>query len=329
MTVAEPPLTVAVHTLDSGRREALIADVRTGLGARPKHLSPRWFYDERGSRLFDAITQLPEYYQTRTETAILTDRVEEIIASTRPDTIVEIGAGSCAKSRVLLGAGRREGSLRRFVPFDVSEPTLQQSARRLVAEFPGLHVYAVVGDLQAHLAAIPRFGRQLVVFLGSTIGNLDGGQRGRFLGAARSLLADGDALLLGVDLVKPTADLIAAYDDSRGLTAEFNRNILAVLNAELGSRFDPAAFDHVVRYDEGFHHVEMHLRARTAMSVDIPAAGMRVELEEGETVRTEISAKFTREQVDGDLEAAGMRLAAWHTDPAARFAVAVAVPAAR
>lgn len=323
----EAPLTVAIHSLGTGAREQLIADVREGLSRTPKQLPPRWFYDERGSLLFEEITELDEYYQTRTERAILQRWAPSMIEAVRPESLVEIGAGSSAKTRVLLGAARLEGSLSRFVPFDISAEMLTHSARALIDEFPGLNVYAMVGDFAEHLAAIPRFGRQLIVFLGSTIGNFDDEERGRFLAGVRSLMAGEDAFALGVDLVKDRRRLVAAYDDSRGVTAEFNRNVLRVINRELDATFDVDAFEHVALFDEAHSRIEMHLQARVAMTVSIPGAGMRVGFAAGERLRTEISVKFTRESIERDLAAAKLRADRWYTDSDERFAVVLARPA--
>ena len=328
MTAPHAPLTLAVHTVGRSLRDELAADVRRGLGMRPMTLPPRWFYDERGSELFEQITELPEYYQTRTEASILRAHVADIVAMARPEEIVELGAGSCTKTRLLLDATRRAGSLRSFTPFDVSDAALWHTAQSLVGEFPGLVVYGMVGDFAAHLSLIPRLGgRRLVVFLGSTIGNFEVGERRRFLDEVRGLLQPGDAFLLGVDLVKARDTLIAAYDDAAGVTAEFNRNVLRVVNRELEADFDLDAFEHLAVWNAPLARIEMHLRARTAQTVHIPGADMRVELDAGETVRTEISAKFTRDSAAAFLAEAGMRPAEWFTDPEERFAVVVATPA--
>jgi L-histidine N-alpha-methyltransferase len=326
MTVTLAPLTVAVHTVGRNARDELIADVREGLARRPRQLPPRWFYDEEGSRLFDLITELPEYYQTRTERAILRDHAAEIAALTRPEALVELGAGSCSKSRLLIDACRALGTLRSFTPFDVSDTVVQRTSRELVDEYPGLTVYGMVGDFSSHLSLIPRLGSRLVVFLGSTIGNLEVDERRRFLDEVRDLLEPGDTFLCGFDLVKDHAELVAAYDDSAGVTAAFNRNVLHVINRELGADFDPEAFTHVARYDSMLDRIEMHLRAERPQSVTIPGAEMRVDFAEGETLRTEISAKFTRAVVETCLRESSMRLAAWFTDPAERFALALASP---
>ena len=325
MTLA--PLTIAIHTFGQDLRDDLVRDVRAGLGAYPRSLPPRWFYDERGSELFEAITRLPEYYQTRTETAILTEAAADVIATVRPEALVELGAGSAAKTRLLIEAGIRD-RLTCFVPFDISEAFLQQAARRLATDFPGLSVYAVVGDFSTHVDRVPRHGRQLVAFLGSTIGNFDDEQRRAFLAEVRGLLQPGDAFLLGIDLVKDEAELVAAYDDAAGVTAEFNLNVLRVLNAELGADFDLAGFEHVARFDRERSRIEMYLRSRRRQRAAIPGAGMVVDLAAGELVLTEISVKFTRESIQRELSAAGLGLARWYTDPRRRFALCLCVPLA-
>jgi L-histidine Nalpha-methyltransferase len=320
------PLTVAVHTVGRSARDELVADVRAGLGERPRRLPSRWFYDEEGSRLFDLITELPEYYQTRTETGILRTHAAQIARLTRPEALVELGAGSCTKTRLLIEACREVGTLRSFTPFDVSETVVHRTARQLVDEYAGLTVYGMVGDFSSHLGCIPRLGSRLVAFLGSTIGNLEVDERARFLDEVRALLEPGDAFLCGVDLVKHHGDLVAAYDDSAGVTAAFNRNVLVVVNRELAADFDPTAFDHVALYDPRLDRIEMHLRSTRSQRVAIREAAMHVDFDAGETVRTEISAKFTRATVEGCLRDASMRLAAWFTDPAQRFALALATP---
>jgi L-histidine N-alpha-methyltransferase len=326
MTLGLAPLTLAVHTVGRSARSELIADVQAGLAATPKWLPPRWFYDEHGSQLFDRITELPEYYQTRTETRILHDCAQTVAAAVRPESLVELGAGSCAKTRVLLDAARAEGSLTTFVPFDVSDAALSHAAHGLLDDYPWLRVYGLVGDFAAHLSYIPRLGRRLVAFLGSTIGNLDGAERRRFLTDVRGLLAPGDAFLIGLDIVKDRDELVAAYDDSAGVTADFNRNVLRVINRELDASFDVDAFDHVALWNQDESRIEMHLRALRDMEVDIPLAGMRVPFAQGETVRTEISCKFTRASGEAMLAEAAMRVVQWHTDPQQRFALALALP---
>jgi L-histidine N-alpha-methyltransferase len=327
MTLGLAPLTLAVHTVGRSMRSELIADVRAGIGgATSKTLPPRWFYDEHGSQLFDRITELPEYYQTRTETAILHECAGSIAAHVQPESLVELGAGSCSKTRILLDAARAEGGLTTFVPFDVSEAALAHAAQGLLDDYPWLCVYGLVGDFAVHLSYIPRLGRRLVAFLGSTIGNLDATERRRFLADVRGLLAPGDAFLIGLDLVKDRDQLVAAYDDSAGVTADFNRNVLRVINRELGAGFDVDAFAHVAVWNEQESRIEMHLRAKRAMEVEIPLAEMSVSFAEGETLRTEISCKFTRESGEAMLGDAAMRVVQWHTDPLQRFALALALP---
>lgn len=326
MALSLAPLTVAVHTVGRSARGELVADVRAGLAAPPRWLPPRWFYDEEGSRLFDRITELPEYYQTRTETAILRAVAPAVAEATRPEALVELGAGSCTKTRLLIDACRALGTLRSFTPFDVSETVVHRTAHELVDEYPGLTVYGMVGDFSSHLPHIPRLGRRLVVFLGGTIGNLDVDERAGFLAEVRALLDPDDAFLCGFDLVKDPTELVAAYDDSAGVTAAFNRNVLRVVNQQLGADFDPSAFDHLAVYDPELQRIEMHLRSARPQRVAIPGAGMQLDLAAGETLRTEISAKFTRSTVETCLDEASMRLARWFTDPAGRFALALATP---
>ena len=316
-------VTVDVHLAPDSVARALEADVRAGLGATPKTLPPKWFYDDRGSELFDEITHLPEYYPTRTERAILAASAGEIAELTKADTLVELGSGTSEKTRLLLDALRDAGTLERFVPFDVSEQTLRDAAAAVAVEYPGVRVHAVVGDFEHHLRDLPAGGTRLVAFLGSTIGNLAPGPRAQFLADLAATLAPGDALLLGTDLVKDTARLVAAYDDAAGVTAAFNRNVLAVLDRELDADFDPDRFDHVAVYDPHAEWIEMRLRSRTAQHVRVTALDMDVDFAEGEELRTEISAKFRRERVNRELATAGFQLAEWWTDPAGDFAVSL------
>lgn len=327
MTVALPPLTLAVHTVGRSLRDELVADVRSGLSQPQKSLSPRWFYDERGCHLFERITTLPEYYQTRTETAILSARAAEVAASLPADHLIELGAGTCAKTRILLAALRDQGSLHSFTPFDVSEPTLHRASLALLGADPELRIYALVGDFGAHLVHIPRLGRRLVAFLGGTIGNLERTERRRFLADVRGLLGPDEALLLGLDLVKAPATLVAAYDDGAGVTADFNLNVLRVLNRELGAGFALDDFSHEVRWNERWQRIEMHLRARRPVRVDLGAAGMEAAFQAGETMRTELSCKFTRASATEMLESAALSVRSWYTDADRRFALALATPA--
>ncbi|MDJ0462436.1 L-histidine N(alpha)-methyltransferase [Streptomyces sp. H27-C3] len=301
---------------------ALRADVLHGLTRMPKELQPKWFYDARGSELFEEITRLPEYYPTRAEREILIARAPEIAAATRASTLIELGSGSSEKTRHLLDA---LPALHSYVPVDVSESALTLAAESLLAERPGLSVHALIADFTRGLALPGTPGPRLVVFLGGTIGNLLPGERTAFLTSVHSLLSPGDALLMGTDLVKDEATLVAAYDDEQGVTAAFNKNVLSVIDRELGADFDPADFDHVAVWDSENEWVEMRLRARRALTAKIPELDIAVSFEAGEEIRTEISAKFRREGVRGELAAAGMELRHWWTDEAERFALSLAV----
>jgi L-histidine N-alpha-methyltransferase len=314
------PITIAIHTFGQDTRDQLVADVRAGLARTPKSLPPRWFYDERGSTLFDAITRLPEYYLTRTEAGILTRVADDVIGAARPEMIVELGAGSAEKTTILIEAGLRD-RLSCFVPFDVSEDVLQQTARRLATDFPRLSVYALVGSFGEHLDRVPRHGQRLVVFLGSTVGNFDDDELTDFLTSVRHLLHPGDSFLMGVDLVKEERELLAAYNDAQGVTAQFNLNVLRVVNRELDADFDVDAFEHVAIFNRERSRIEMYLRAHGEQRVRIPAADLSVEFADGELLLTEISTKFTKESIQDRLAAAGLSVARWYTDPEARFAV--------
>jgi L-histidine Nalpha-methyltransferase len=306
--------------------DSLRADALAGLTATPKSLPPKWFYDERGSELFDKITLLDEYYPTRAEREILTDRAAEIAALARSSTLVELGSGSGDKTRLLLDALREAGPLTEYVPVDVSESALMIAASRMTERYPGLHVHAVLSDFTEHLGLPDSAGPRLVVFLGGTIGNLLPGERAEFLASVRAGLRPDDALLLGTDLVKDPAILVAAYDDAPGVTAEFNKNILRVLNAELGADFDLDEFEHVAVWDAREEWIEMRLRSVTDQTVTVPGLGIVVPFADGEEMRTEISAKFRREGVAAELAAAGLRLASWWTDEGGRFGLSLSVP---
>jgi L-histidine N-alpha-methyltransferase len=316
-------VSVDVHLGPDDMGAALRADARRGLSASPKTLPPKWFYDERGSQLFDEITRLPEYYPTRREREILEARAGAIAAAAPFDTLVELGSGTSTKTRLLLDALSATGRLRRFIPFDVSESTLRAAGSAISQAYPGLHVHGVVGDFERHLSLIPGGGRRLVAFLGGTIGNLAPAERAKFLGEVAAGLAPGDALLLGTDLVKDRLRLVAAYDDPAGVTAQFNKNVLLVLNRELGADFDVERFEHVARWDDAEAWIEMRLRSVGAQSAQVPALGLSVEFADGEEMRTEISAKFTRDRVAGELAAAGLSPTEWWTDPAGDFALSL------
>jgi L-histidine N-alpha-methyltransferase len=299
-------------------------DARRGLTASPKDIPPKWFYDERGSELFDEITRLPEYYPTRRERTILLDVASEIARHADADTLVELGSGTSEKTRILLDALRESGSLRCFVPFDVSKKTLHDAAAAIELEYPGVDVQPVTGDFTRDLDDIPRRGRRLVAFLGGTIGNLLPAARTAFLRDVATMLGPDDYFLLGTDLVKDEARLVAAYDDARGVTAAFNKNVLHVMNRELDADFDVDAFTHVAVYDHDREWIEMRLRSRHDQSVRIGALELDIEFEAGEEMRTEVSAKFRRERVEQELQAAGLQLVAWWTDPDDDFALSLA-----
>ncbi len=326
MTSAAPTVQVDVHLTDDEIDAALAADVRTGLTAEPKELPPKWFYDDRGSDLFDQITRLPEYYPTRAERSILDARADDIAATTKADTLVELGSGTSEKTRLLLDALAGAGALTRFVPFDVSEQTLRDAAAAIADEYD-ISVHAVVGDFERHLDRIPTGGRRVVAFLGGTIGNFLPEARTRFLRAIADGLGPDDSLLLGTDLVKDRHRLVAAYDDAAGVTAEFNKNVLLVVNQRLDADFDPGCFEHVARFDEEQEWIEMRLRASRATTVRVHALDLSVEFAAGEEMRTEISAKFTRARVEQVMQDAGLRLEHWWTDPPGDFALSLSRPA--
>ncbi|MGH3882137.1 MAG: L-histidine N(alpha)-methyltransferase [Pseudonocardiaceae bacterium] len=323
-----------IHLSDSDAADALHHDVRVGLSADPKWLPPKWFYDARGSELFEQITTLPEYYPTRTERELLRCSVRQIaqrawVRGAAVDTLVELGSGSSEKTRLLLDALTAHGSLRRFVPLDVSESALRGAMIAVAQEYQGLAVHGVVGDFTQHLELLPAGpgGRRLVAFLGGTIGNLLPDERAGFFTALRAALVPGELLLLGAGLATDPAVMVPAYDDAAGVTADFNRNVLRVLNRELGADFEVAAFDHVAVWDATHEWIEMRLRARRAMTVRLPAVGMTVHYAEGEEMRTEVSGKFRREGLGAELVDAGFADRAWWTDPEDRFALVLAAAA--
>ncbi|MEV6483140.1 L-histidine N(alpha)-methyltransferase [Streptomyces sp. NPDC051576] len=301
---------------------ALRADVLHGLTRTPKTLPPKWFYDAHGSELFEQITELPEYYPTRAEREILVDRAREIAAATGARTLVELGSGSSDKTRHLLDALT---GLAVYVPVDVSESALTQAGHALVEERPDLNVHALIADFTGAMTLPETPGPRLLAFLGGTIGNLLPAERATFFAGLRSLLSPGDALLLGTDLVKDEQVLVRAYDDAAGVTAAFNKNVLTVVDRELGADFDPDAFDHVALWDSGHEWIEMRLRSRVDQTVKIPALDLAVEFAAGEELRTEISAKFRKEGVRTELAAAGLELAHWWTDREGRFALSLSV----
>lgn len=305
--------------------QALRRDVRHGLAQSPKTLPPKWFYDATGSDLFDQITRLPEYYPTRTEASILRDRAADIVAASGADTLVELGSGTSEKTRLLLDAMRDSGALKRFIPFDVDPSVLREAAAALHTEYPDIEIEVVCGDFEQDLGIVPKLGRRMVVFLGSTIGNLTPGPRAEFLAALADTMQPGDSLLLGTDLVKDVGRLVRAYDDDAGVTAAFNRNVLAVVNRELDADFDLDAFDHVARWNAEEERIEMWLRSTADQQVRIKRLDLTVDFAAGEEMLTEVSSKFRPERVEAELAAVGLRRTHWWTDGAGDFGLSLAV----
>ncbi|BBY81537.1 L-histidine N(alpha)-methyltransferase [Mycolicibacterium pulveris] len=316
-------LSLSNHLPANSAARALRRDVLDGLTQTPKALPPKLFYDSIGSELFDQITRLPEYYPTRTEAQILRARSAEIAEASGADTLVELGSGTSEKTRMLLDALRDGGTLRRFVPFDVDAGVLNAAGAAIQKEYPGVEVDAVCGDFEEHLGEIPRVGRRLIAFLGSTIGNLTPQPRARFLTTLAQTMRPGDSLLLGTDLVKDTERLVRAYDDSAGVTARFNRNVLAVINRELDADFDLQAFDHVARFNAEEERIEMWLRARGAQRVYVRELDLTVDFTDDEEMLTEVSCKFRPDGIAAELAAAGLRRTHWWTDPAGDFGLSL------
>jgi L-histidine Nalpha-methyltransferase len=323
-TITREQIAIDVHLPEGGPLAGLAVDARMGLSAPFKELPPKYFYDERGSVLFEQITRLPEYYPTRAERAILDQRGEEVVAAAEPSTLMELGSGSAAKTRCLLDAMRDAGSLEAYVPVDISEEITRHTAARLVEEYPGLRVHGVVCDYETHLERVPREPGGLIAFLGGTIGNFQPQIRRSFLARIASLMYPEDRFLLGTDLVKDRDRLEAAYNDSAGVTAEFNKNVLQVLNRELGADFDPAAFAHLAFWDELNSWIDIRLRSLARQTVTIPTLGMEVDFADGEEMRTEISAKFTRDQLEAVYREVGLEIVDWWTDPDGLFALSLA-----
>jgi L-histidine Nalpha-methyltransferase len=325
MTTTGPQIEIDVH-LDANASAAMAREIRAGLCADPKELAPKYFYDEWGSQLFEQITELPEYYPTRAERSILAERATEILAvAGAPTMLVELGSGSAAKTRHLLRAMREAGCLETYAPVDISERITHETAESLVEEFPGLAIRGLVCDFEQHLERIPNGAEgRLIAFLGGTIGNLYPGPRREFLSRIAALLGPDDCLLLGTDLVKDTARLEAAYNDARGVTAEFNKNVLAVLNRELGASFDLDAFEHVARYDAEGERMDIRLRSLRGQTIRIDGLNLEVDFAAGEEMRTEISAKFTRERLEEIYADAGLRISGWFTDRDRDYALSVA-----
>lgn len=325
MTLPAGPVGITHHLPPHHLERSLRADVRTGLMAVPKSMSPKWFYDQRGSALFEQITELPEYYPTRAEREVLARYAAEIAESCPADTLIELGSGSSRKTPLLLGALMKTGPLQRYISVDVSDSALTAAAAELTVLFPGLLVQAVAADFETQLHVLPRNGMRMVAFLGGTIGNFEPGQRAVFLRNIRELLGPGGgSLLLGTDLVKAESILVPAYDDGAGVTADFNKNLLRVLNRDLGADFDVDAFEHIAVWNARQEWIEMRLRATRPMNINLPGAGLMVSFDKGEEILTEISAKFRPAGITAELEDAGFEVSGQWTDSQDRFAMTLA-----
>ncbi len=312
---------------EGGHLAGLAEDVREGLSSPFKEIPPKYFYDERGSELFEQITELPEYYPTRTERAILHEHAGEIVAAAGPTTLIELGSGAASKTRELLDAIAATGRLETYVPVDISEEITRRIAEELVAEYDGLRVHGVVCDYETHLERVPREEGALIAFLGGTIGNFRPGPRRSFLARIAALMYPEDRFLLGTDLVKDVDVLEAAYNDSAGVTAEFNKNVLHVLNRELDADFVPDNFEHVAFFDAENEWIDIRLRSLTEQFIDLRALDMRTHFARNEEMRTEISTKFTRERLEASYAGAGLELVEWWTDPDELYALSLAKPA--
>jgi dimethylhistidine N-methyltransferase len=311
----------ADYTLTSLRSDAV-----RGLSSAPYTLPSKWLYDKRGSGLFEEITQLPEYYPTRAEREILNRRSSEIAAFTRAATLVELGSGYSRKTRILLDALTARGCLRRYAPLDISAAVLWEAGAAISADYPELPVSATVADFEAGLDLSDTPGPRLLALLGSTLGNYDPGQRRTFYRTLSAALSADDVLLLGIDLVKDPDVLVRAYDDTRGVTADFNMNVLQVLNRELGANFDPDAFGHVALWNAHEERIEMRLRSRTDQTVTIPDLDLSPLFVAGQDIRTEISCKFRPEPLADELAESGFSVSHWWTDEAGRCALLLATP---
>jgi L-histidine N-alpha-methyltransferase len=319
-----PTAVLDVYLTNAEAEAALRADARTGLTAIPKVLPPKWFYDAAGSELFERITAQPEYYPFAAEREILRAKAARIAEASGAEALVELGSGSSEKTRLLLDALDAGGTLRSYLPLDVSESALHEAMDSLAVEYPTLALHGIVGDFTRHLAQLPDGGKRLLAFLGGTVGNLLPAEREAFLHTARAALRPGEQLLLGTGLVINPSVMVPAYDDALGVTAEFNRNVLRVFNRELGADFDVEAFSHVALWNAEREWIEMRLRARRSMIVRVAELGIEVPFAHGEEIRTETSAKFRRHGVRGELAAAGFELTEWWTDSAQRFALSLA-----
>ncbi len=328
-SIAEDQITIDVHLPAGGALTGLAEDVREGLSCPFKEIPPKYFYDERGSELFEAITELPEYYPTRAEAAILDAQAAAIVEAAGAGeagakTLIELGSGAAAKTRVLLDAMRDAGTLETFVPVDISEEITRRAAAELVEKYRGLRVHGLICDYETHLERVPREEGALIGFLGGTIGNFRPAPRRSFLARIATLMYPGDRFLLGTDLVKDHAVLEAAYNDSAGVTAEFNKNVLQVLNNELGANFDPDGFEHVAFFDPDNSWIDIRLRSLTEQFIDLKALDMRTHFARNEEMRTEISTKFTVDRLEQIYAQAGLEMVEFWTDPDALYGLSLA-----
>jgi L-histidine N-alpha-methyltransferase len=326
VTATTDQIEIEVHLPEGGTWAGLAEDVREGLSSPFKEIPPKYFYDDRGSELFERITELPEYYPTRAERRILADGAAEIVAAARPTTLIELGSGAAAKTRFLLDAMQAAGSLETYVPVDISEEITRRVAAELVSEYDGLSVHGIVCDYETHLERVPREEGGLIAFLGGTIGNFRPAPRRSFLARIATLMYPGDRFLLGTDLVKDRAVLEAAYNDSAGVTSEFNKNVLHVLNRELDADFDGDGFEHVAFWDDENEWIDIRLRSLREQFIDLRALDLRTHFARNEEMRTEISTKFTRDRLQASYADAGLELVEWWTDPDGLFALSLAKP---
>ena len=320
-----PGFPIDVHMSEHGLLDSIADDVRRGLSAHQKFLLPKFFYDEAGSLLFEQITELPEYYPTRTELSILTDIADDLMGRVAPREMVELGSGSSTKTRMLLDAGYNAKTLTKYLPFDVSQTIVESACLELQQRYPDMALHGVIGDFERHLGLVPPAeGKRLVLFIGSTIGNLEPPERLGLLGEIRKMLAPGDCLLLGMDLVKDISVLEAAYNDAAGVTAAFDLNILNAINNALHADFNVESFRHRAHYNRDLDRIEMHLYANSAQTVHIADLDMMVEIAKDESIWTESSHKFTQDTVTNMLRDAGLTLDTWYTDPLNYFGLALA-----
>ena len=323
MSRAEATGRVDVHLDDAASRRTLLDECRAGLTSNPKWLLPKWFYDARGSDLFEKITYLPEYYPARCEREILAAHASDIARAANNTTLIELGSGVSEKTRALLDAMKAEGLLTRYVPFDVCEPVVRDVARVLSGDYPGMKIHGVVGDFELHKKHLPRDGSRLISMLGGTIGNLGPDKRARFFSEVAGQMAPGDSFLLGTDLVKDIGRLEAAYNDAQGITGEFNRNVLLVLNRELNADFDADRFTHEAVYNTAEHRIEMLLVSDCDQTVHVRDLDLVLTFREGERMQTEISTKFTREMITRELGQVALSPEGWWTDARGDYALSL------